>query len=416
MKTDAKIDGWKRTFIQYKARSEKRKSWKEKTKQLKDIEAKLNDLNDKAESDKDEDVTAEDKVEKEEELSEINTEGTNGSAETEVLTTIEIKSPVKEIKATKEPQPKKEIEVIKETQAKKVTTKPEPKPKKTETPKIKERKVKFSDDESDSNESADLSEDELAQYTNMVKFSDDESMDDSENEEQMSINDDDITEQSEQSEQSDYEVEKFEIPKVEEKKLKPLIIENKSTRMVIKQLNLDELEHCAEIPIAEQEDGSDDETNKAEYEEPSTLIPLSSDPFFLDKNGREIYNSNFDRNLNESYSHKRYDGYNRNNSYYGENTTRDAFRNKRDDLNSSSFKTSLSSRSSGNTSGYRRDYDRNDRNSRPYNNDFNRNDRRPNYSDSKPSYNSSRPAYNSSSRPSFNNRSIYFQTFIKFNN
>ncbi len=41
LKKDQKIDGWKRTFIQYKSRLEKRKNWKEKTKLFKEMEDKL---------------------------------------------------------------------------------------------------------------------------------------------------------------------------------------------------------------------------------------------------------------------------------------------------------------------------------------------------------------------------------------
>lgn len=41
LKKDPKIDGWKKTFIQYKSRLEKRRNWKEKTKVLKELEKKL---------------------------------------------------------------------------------------------------------------------------------------------------------------------------------------------------------------------------------------------------------------------------------------------------------------------------------------------------------------------------------------
>lgn len=41
IKNNPKIDGWKTVFIQYKARCEKRKSWKEKLIKVKEIEAKL---------------------------------------------------------------------------------------------------------------------------------------------------------------------------------------------------------------------------------------------------------------------------------------------------------------------------------------------------------------------------------------
>lgn len=41
VKSDTKIDGWKKTFIQYKSRCEKRKNWREKTKLLKELDTKF---------------------------------------------------------------------------------------------------------------------------------------------------------------------------------------------------------------------------------------------------------------------------------------------------------------------------------------------------------------------------------------
>lgn len=41
IKSDPKIDGWKRTFIAYKYRCEKRRSWKEKIKLLKELDSKF---------------------------------------------------------------------------------------------------------------------------------------------------------------------------------------------------------------------------------------------------------------------------------------------------------------------------------------------------------------------------------------
>lgn len=45
IKANKKLEDWKATFIQYKARCEKRKSWKDKVSQMKEIENKLALLN-----------------------------------------------------------------------------------------------------------------------------------------------------------------------------------------------------------------------------------------------------------------------------------------------------------------------------------------------------------------------------------
>jgi hypothetical protein len=232
----------------------------------------------------------------------------------------------------------------------------------------KERKVKFSDDETSSDESADLSNDDLAEYsdpangqvTRQVKFSDDES----------SIESDD---HSKEEESDEFQVEKFESKSKEmTKSLKPLVFENKSSKMEIKQLNLDELNDLSEIPISNKEAAaiSDDEENFREENGGMNIVPISSDPFFLDKNGREIYNSSFDYNLRETDTRS---SFKYNNNRFNDNN-KETFRNKRDSLNSS-YKTSLSSsippNQSSSFSNRSRNY--NENRNRSFNNNYGNN-------------------------------------------
>lgn len=145
----------------------------------------------------------------------------------------------------------------------------------------------------------------------------------------------------------------------------------------------------SEIPISNKEasmsdddDNEENETNKTNDNESFKIVPISSDPFFLDKNGREIYNSNFDYNLRETDSRSSFKRYDQRFNGRSDNRfdNKETFRNKRDSLNSS-FKTSLSSsRPNQATSFSNRGRDFADNRTRPYNNNsysngnsFNRN-------------------------------------------
>ncbi len=350
MKTDTKIDGWKHTFIQYKARSEKRKSWKEKTKQLKDIEAKLN-------------------LNNEEEV---------------VLERVEEEP--NEVNSTDDEDQVKEIKQKKSILTKNIEEKSKP----------LQREVKFSDDESSNGEEELIvtknnkaGKEKSKPIQREVKFSDDESLDEDEEEENISelrrevkFSDDESSMDDDDDEISEFEIEKFEIKPKEEKIFKPLVFENKPSRMEIKQLNLDELTDISEIPILNKTSVSDDEDESIKQisNQESKIVPITSDPFFLDKNGKEIHNLNFDYELHENDSRQQsyrrnnessnYNNNNRYNSNYN-NGNRDEFRNKRDSLNSS-YTNSLSSN--------RPSFNNNRREERP---NFNRfkssNDQRPSY-------------------------------------
>ena len=371
MKTDPKIDGWKRTFIQYKARAEKRRNWKEKNKQLKDIEEKLNlnkdDDDEKSESDEESEKKKDHKnVVEIEDIAETKTES-----------------------VTKEEGLKPANSIKKASKLEKKLTK---------TKISKERKVKFSDDETSSDESADLSDDDLSEYgnesngefTRQVKFSDEESS----------------TETDDQFKDSEYQVEKFETkPKETVKLLKPLVFENKSSKMEIKQLNLEEMNDLSEIPISNKEAAmSDDEEKFREENGEMNIVPISSDPFFLDKNGREVYNPRFDYNLRESDTRSSYKYNSRFNDRFNDN--KETFRNKRDSLNSS-FKTSLSSsRPIHSTSYSNRGRDFNDNRNRPFNN-YNNNSNNHNRNMAFPI------SRESSFRSNFNERGLLLLFFLK---
>jgi len=79
IKNNPKIEGWKTTFIQYKSRCEKRKSWKDKMTQMKEIESKLAILN----QDSDAEESPETKpIEPTQDLVEPNADTNNNNAST----------------------------------------------------------------------------------------------------------------------------------------------------------------------------------------------------------------------------------------------------------------------------------------------------------------------------------------------
>jgi hypothetical protein len=127
------------------------------------------------------------------------------------------------------------------------------------------------------------------------------------------------------------------------KKRKTLVIEaNKPAHMEIKQLNLDEIKELEEIPIENKNNGhvSDEENEKPAR---TRTVKVEQDPFFLDKDGREIVGESGD-----SYNSNRYNGY-KNRNYDDQDSFNDNYDDKRNfnnrkfQLQNSSFKNSLSS-------------------------------------------------------------------------
>lgn len=116
--------------------------------------------------------------------------------------------------------------------------------------------------------------------------------------------------------------------------LKPLVITNKPPQMEIRQINLDECQDLAELPI-------DTKSNEIEIEnEPTAKNKLKNDAFFLDADGNEIESRfKFDPGLDRTDDG---DGFNR----FG-------FRSQREFRQNSSFKSSLSgdNRHQGNKTG-----------------------------------------------------------------
>lgn len=330
IKTDPKIDGWKRTFIQYKARCEKRKNWKEKNRLLKEIETKLK----------------QEKTEDKEESNESDNENDKMKVEN-AQPENEIKKPQSKIKA-KEPEEKNKI-------------KNEVKKEKTKHKEPVKRKVKFSDDESDeeeeeeeneSSEEIGLDEEDLNGY--------DSHDDDKWNEQAKASEEEEESESSEDEEDTSqvYVYSKANLineDKKEESKqtLKPLVIGNKPSHMEIKQINLDEIKDLGEIPIDNKETCSEASDSEAKVE----TIKAVEDPFFLDKDGNEIQTTEDTRFRSYRRDEEFFQDELRSYSSYDKYKNREDFRNRRNDLTRSSFKNSLSS------SGFSRDrkpYDRND--------------------------------------------------------
>lgn len=122
-----------------------------------------------------------------------------------------------------------------------------------------------------------------------------------------------------------------------EKNLKPLVIGEKPSHMVIKQINLDEMKDCDELALGENVENFE----KASHE----TLKAVEDPFFLDQNGNEIQGndnfkyrkSSYDYDFNhDPVSYSSYDKYKR---------KKDDFRDKRREMGRNSFKNSLSSES-----------------------------------------------------------------------
>lgn len=324
IKNNPKIDGWKTVFIQYKARCEKRKSWKEKLIKVKEIEAKLE------------------------------VKGEESDLEETVANNVE-DEPMNEINEAEE----KHKSGVKDN---KIENKSEKKVKQQKESNIKDDVVQDQVEEIDGDHDDVCSMSDLNSNPDPIDFDNyqlggfsDESdvdLDDKPDFLKNLLNDDHKPEE------------------VESKEKKPLVLANKSSGpMVIKQFNLDEIKEFDEIPILKKDSGSDDleeESTSGEddveklsaredSEEPEEKdvtrkkkkYSLEQDPFFLDQNGNEIINSEVDYER-EQFRNRRADddlGFQPSSysSYDRYNEVKDRHKQKRDGTNSS-FKSSLSDR------------------------------------------------------------------------
>ena len=244
---------------------------------------------------------------------------------------------------------------------------------------FKTRELKFSDEESMSeSENNLLALGDLDDYKLGGFSSDDNESDASDSngdEDDDDEEDDDVVAETESvaSEQTDpfkdliaktlkKKVVEKKVAKKPEPELEPLIFENKpNSRMVIKQFNMDDIKDFAEIPIQAnsmesdtedelKEDSSELDEEKSEDEtknkkkKSKKSFSISQDPFFLDQNGNEIENYEFDNERNESFKNRINDEFeeNINKSYSSYDNYKDKF--KRDNVNSS-FRNSLSGES-----------------------------------------------------------------------
>ena len=405
IKNDSKINNWKTIFIQYKSRCEKRKNWKEKTKLLKEIEDKmkleaeeLEDYKKIVDKNDDDDVelkteTPEDKViEETTENKKVKKEETKSKQEkssdaTKSTEKVKKSEPITKIKFSDDESSDSETSSSdldkKETKAKKENSKVVAKKvEKAEKAKKSEpivRKVKFSDDESSDSEfnSDDLDSDSDLNEDDMMNSDYNEnSDDDEENQDKDPIDLENVYVYSKAN---------LTYNKLEEgKKLKPLVFENKPAHMVIKQINLDEIKDCSEIPIepvnkvseSDEEEIKKSKENQYDFDENEiSTIKIEQDPFFLDKDGNEVVNERLDRINSSSFrarpKHHDYDDDNlMSYSSYDKYKNKEEFRNRRDNLINSSFRSSLSS-------NYPPKYDRSTRNdysNRDYKRKFNDDD------------------------------------------
>lgn len=325
IKNNPKIDGWKTVFIQYKARCEKRKSWKEKLIKVKEIEAKLEVKGE--ESDLEETV-----------VNNAEDESMNETYEAEEKDKSDVKNNKNENKS--ENKSEKKVKKLKESNIK---------------DDVVQEEIDGDHDDvcsmSDSNSNPDPIDFDNYQ---LGGFSDesDVDLDDKPDFLKNLLNDDHKPEE------------------VESKEKKPLVLANKSSGpMVIKQFNLDEIKEFDEIPILKKDSGSDDSDEEStsceddveklsareDSEEPEEKditrkkkkYSLEQDPFFLDQNGNEIINSEVDYER-EQFRNRRADddlGFQPSSysSYDRYNEIKDRHKQKRDGTNSS-FKSSLSDR------------------------------------------------------------------------
>lgn len=136
------------------------------------------------------------------------------------------------------------------------------------------------------------------------------------------------------------------------KDAKLVITEKKPAHMEIRQINLDEIDGLDELPI-----GNNTEADTSESV-PETM-KIENDPFFLDKDGKEIKGADvsMSHHYNSNY-HDRRDEWPRYQSRYESNyEDKSNFNNRKSMFKSSSFKSSLSDQNNG--GGFRSNYSSN---------------------------------------------------------
>ncbi|CAF0894500.1 unnamed protein product [Brachionus calyciflorus] len=378
IKNDPKIQNWKHIFIKYKARCEKRKNWKEKNRLLKEIESKLKPENSENEEEEEQEKDAE--VNDSEKKLDLNKKE-SFPAEQKAEKSEKKMDQNKKESVPVEPQAEKSTKINKKPES----VSDDLKASKPEKKAPIERKVKFSDDESEEDDEFELENDEDDDAIDGYDSHEDDkwneepqdNSEDSESDEEQS----DSQEEEEGEEESVDLSEKFvfkksNLEKKEDKRtanLKPLVIGEKPSHMVIKQINLDEVKDCEELPIEEEK------TEKKENFSNETLS-IIQDPFFLDKNGNEIqgdYNNNrpFKRSYDfedEPMSYSSYDRYRKN---------RNDFNERRNNYTQSSYRNSLSSnggqdrqfdRRSNNFDRPRKEFSRDNRNYDGHKREFSR--------------------------------------------
>lgn len=382
IKKDSKLEeggGWKKIFIQFKSRNEKRRNWKEKQKLYKEIEEKMQVKNEDDDKEAEDDDEKQVKMEAATEDEQMSTSqlATNGQEDDQSAAPAAPKKEKKEKKTKKDDKPALVDSDGHGDDDNDVAYNPE----EDEELLNMQREVAFSDDDGEGSETGSMPD---------FGFSFGQGEEDEEEDE----NSDAVEEEAVPAKKKPKKAEPKMAPAVVKRDLKPLVVENKPTRMVIKQINLDELKDLNEIPIESQrgadEDGDmDDETeltvaaNKSssnhrhhqagdydrDYEDSKT-IKATEDPFFLDPDGREIQDiHNLTEKNNALYYNNRF-----NKPRYRKDDgddfdynfdEKDQFIQKRTSLNNSSFKSSLSSRDAGyggsGSGGYRSSYgDRSD--------------------------------------------------------
>lgn len=248
-------DGWKRIFIVFKSRHEKRRNWKEKNRLLKELDEKFTQK-------------TENEAQEGDEPSEVVVDLENDDGE---------KPEPQETKKTAKPKPEVKVKTV---------TKRKTEESDEESEKDSEPEVNFESDEEEDGDSNDGSESDYE--------------DDEEDDEDSEMTDDSI-------------VADFTIPEIDPNRikssilpavaaapadLKPLVIANKPAHMEIRQLNLDELKDLAELPIENKSaDSNGPEDTNVEL---AAKKKLKNDAFFLDSNGNEIVSSSrFDPGLNQ---------------------------------------------------------------------------------------------------------------------
>ena len=389
-------DNWKRTFIQYKSRCEKRRSWRQRTQQLGEIESKLiaaaGDDDDNMDSKNDDDDNSQESKPASD-AAEKKAQGTKAQ-QGETKDEAAAAATPRAAKLTRQQLAELEDEEAAEERARQL--------RRRKKATAATRDVKFSDDESDATEEECESEaDDDEMNGDDVDSDEDESDqqdDDGDEEEEDEEEEEEENEEEGEGEGEDATVSLAKYSASAAKQLPPLQIDtrNKPSRMVIRQIDMSALGNDVdELPIeaskVDKKDADDDDDDdelplhKSDRSAPAAsthddgsgygykeatnnnnnkTLKVADDPFFLDAQGNEIENERVeaemrDRRRHASYRSRYADGGggggggeadDANFSY----SSYDMYKNKRRMLSDSSFRSSLSSASGeGARGGYR---------------------------------------------------------------